>query len=270
MAEAAEVIAENVIPTNDQAGQQQEVVPEDSSEIGAEQNSQTANINAGAENTKEKKPPKTPWYQIRINELTRERKEAEEREKREVERLTAELRTVRNSSNPNGVTTSTTTAPAGQTQEEFNRAVQEHAKVLKTQSDFNAACGKVYSTGQNEFKGVDGQITFDAALAQLGQLGDIPPELLQAVTTLDNGHRVLFHLGNDLDMASELIRLPPVQLAIRIADLNTQLGKPNSKPVSRAPAPITQVSGVGANDDLSKMSINSFMERRNRDAPIRR
>lgn len=254
-----------VIPTTDfTQSQEQVVLPENSSsESGAGQTSQE-NVNAGTKTPEAAKPPKTPWYQQRINELTRERKESEEARQRDVARYESELLTAR-ASNQN---TQANNQQASNV--DIDRLVQERTTAQMKQQSFNDACNKVYSAGQNEFRGTDGNLAFDAALAQLGLIGQMPPHFVEAATALDGGHKVLYHLGNNLDLASELLSLPPVQLAIRMAALNTDLGKPKSNPVSRAPAPIQTVSGSGVNDDLSKASLDSFMERRNRDKPIRK
>jgi len=255
---------ENVIPTTGLDDQVLETSPENSSsEDGTGQNSQTQ-TDAGTTTIQPVKPAKTPWYQHRINELTRERKTAEEAEvtrRQEVDRLTAELAVARGTTvtQPN-----TTTAP------DIDRLVQERATAQLKQQSFNDACNRVYSSGQDEFKGGEGQLAFDAALTQLGMLGTIPPEFLEAATALEGGHRVLHYLGSNLDVASELMHLPPVQLAIRMSALSANMGKSSQKPVSRTPAPITPISGAGTNDDLSKANLSTFMERRNRDAPIKR
>jgi len=252
---------ESVNSTSDE-NQEQKALPENSSEIGTEQTSQ-ANEDAG--NTEQPvKPAKTPWYQHRINELTRERKAAEEARQRDVARLEADLAAARA-----GTTQETRTQSTPDIERTIEERAQQIALEQTQQTAYNDACNKVYSAGKKEFTGGEG-LSFDTALAQIGMLGEVKPEFIQAATVLDNGHRVLHHLGSNLDLANELMNLPPVQLAIRMAEINSTLGKPSTKPVSRAPAPITQINGVGANDDLSRASLDSFMERRNRDAPIRR
>src|SRR5579859_5768776 len=71
---------------NQGASQAQEHKPETGSEAGTEQTSQKENAQSEKQDqTDQAKADKkrTPWYQHRINELTRERKEAEEKARRE-------------------------------------------------------------------------------------------------------------------------------------------------------------------------------------------
>ncbi len=221
-----------------------------------------------ADNAPEEKPagvakPAAPtWPQKRINELTKQRRMAEE----EVVRLKAEVAARNTEESPNPI------AGATFTQAEIDRRIAEGVASQTQQKRFNDACDTIFAAGAKEFSGTDGSLSFKDALGQLGMVGDIPPYFIEAATALDEtGHKVLYHLGNNLDLTTELLTLPPVKLAIRMAALSAELNKPISKPVSRAAPPIKPLSGNGRADvDLSRASLDDFMEARNRVAPIKR
>ncbi len=210
------------------------------------------------------KPAKAPWHTIRINELTRQRKEAEE----EVQRLRAEVATRQ------GPASEAAPANNGQvtaTQAEIDRRISEGVAAQTRTQQFNDACNNVFNAGSKEFTGADGTLNFKDSMAQLGQVGEIPPHFIEAATALEDGHKVLHHLGNNPELASELLGLSPVKLAVRMTALSAELGKPTPKPVSRTSAPIKPVNGAGrADTDLSRASLDDFMEARNRAAPIKR
>lgn len=242
------------------------------SEAGTEQTSQAGN--AGSEQqqqqTDQTKADKkrTPWYQHRINELTRERKETEEKLRREAaenERLKKTLEAMqRGEEEDQGDGKAKPAATTTAENVDVDKLVADRVAAEQRTKAFNDACNNVYQAGKNEFA------DFDQALGQFGLLGAIPPHFLEAATAIEGGHKVLYHLAHDLDQAKELLALPPVQLAIKLADIRASLGRP-SKPVSRAPAPIKPIDGGGKGEiDLSKASLEQFMEKRNREAPVKR
>ncbi len=69
-------------------------------------------------------------------------------------------------------------------------------------------------------------------------------EFFELATTSDVSAKLLHHLGTDLDEAARIAALPPLQMARAITKLEIELGKPQTKPVSKAPAPITPIDGA--------------------------
>ncbi|CAJ0710694.1 hypothetical protein ACPCHQ_17030 [Ralstonia thomasii] len=277
MADVPAAEAQTVIPTGEQSTQQQSTAGElehqpgnqDSSATGAEQHSQQQQVDPESQHQGEQgkgDSKRTPWYQHRINELTRERKEAAERETREREgreRAERELAALRQGSQGTQDQQSYTPAPQSATQQpvDMEAAKQEWMR----QKSFDDACTAIYNAGAKEYS------DFDSALKQIGMVGEIPQHFLEAAVNLEDGHKVLYHLGQNPEIAAEMLSLPPVKLAIRMASLKGQLDRPKTQPVSQASAPIKPISGSGAADvDLSKASLDDFMERRNREAPVKR
>lgn len=83
------------------------------------------------------------------------------------------------------------------------------------------------------------------ALNQMAQiLGGIPPTLTEAAIETGNPHDVLYHLAKNPDEAARIAMLPPTRQAVAVAKIAGGLTAPRR--VSSAPPPITpKVSGVG-------------------------
>lgn len=223
--------------------------------------------NNGAAAAEKPGKKKDPWWQHRINELTRKNKEAEEQRNREVTALNARLAALESGGNGGEANNSS----SGLTAEEAERRIQEGVDARFRQQSFNDTCNAIYSEGDAKYTGKDDEITFREALAQLGMVGEIPAHFIEAATAFENGHDVLYHLGANPDTAAELLSLPPVKLAIRMSDIARDMKKPATKPVSRTAAPIKPVSGTARADiDLRTASLDDFMAARDRAAPVKR
>jgi hypothetical protein len=210
-------LQEAVTPTElEQAQQPAEV----STEPGAEQNTQ-------ATEQPQQDKPKNDWVQRRIDQLTREKHE----EKRQREALEAQLRQLQ---------PQTEHQPGQQMTPDQIRA---EAKRLVQQERFDESCNKVFDAGKTEFGG-----EWDSSLKTFQMLGGASPDFLEAITSMDNGHKVLHALGQDPETAERILSLPPLRMALELARLEAKAGTsaPTPKQVSKAPAPITPVGGKSA------------------------
>lgn len=215
--EAQQVAVEDVTPTAS-TEQAQQPVTEVSAEPGAEQTA------AAVEPTAQDKP-KNDWVQRRIDQLTREKHE----EKRQREALEAQLRQYQQ--------------PATDQSSAANPPVQDvykAAEQLVKQREFDSACNKVFEAGKTEFP------DWDSSLKTFGMLGGASPEFLEAITSMDAGHKVLHHLGQNPEDAERLLSLPPLRMALELARLESTVKQTKAAPVSNAPAPITPVGGKSA------------------------
>lgn len=168
--------------------------------------------------------PKNDWVQRRIDQLTREKHE----EKRQREALEARLRELQ------PTTEATTAQPMTADQ------VRAEATRLIAQEKFDAACNKVFDAGKTEFP------DWDASLRTFQMLGGASQDFLEAVTSMDAGHKVLHHLGQNPEEAERLLSLPPLRMALELARLESTVGQAKPAPVSQAPAPISPVGGKSA------------------------
>lgn len=191
--------------------------------------------------TEQAQEKKQPWFQARIDHLTREKYEA----KRAQEQAEAEAKTLREQlaraaqMPPQTAPQQTTTTPTNyqpatfQAPQTFTQAdVERLAEQKVRQERFNEQCNNTYQAGKKEF-GAE----FDSILANFKLLGglDQHPALLEAATAIPEGHRVLQHLGSNLDEAHRVLSLPPVQMAVEIARLSGTL---KGRAVSQAPPPV--------------------------------
>ena len=117
----------------------------------------------------------------------------------------------------------------------------------KTQADFNAKVTKLAETAPDYMDVV-------------GQLPQLPSDTLGAIMQSDNGPQLAYYLGKHLDVADNIASLPPMQAAIQLGVISTQLA--NAKPeikTSAAPEPIVPVNASGSvaksQDDMSMEEI---------------
>lgn len=196
----------------------------------------------------EEKAKKEPWFQKRIGELTREKYEA----KRAAEQAAIEAQQLREyiESSQQGE------QPTGDVQ----ALVKQEAAKLLAERNFNESCNKVYATGKTEFP------DFDQSVANLQMVG-MNREFLEIVTSSDAGHKVLHHLGNDLDEAARIAAMPPLQMARELTKLEFKLGQAQPKPVSKAPAPIKPIGAGGSTSNglSDDIPIHEWMRRREKE-----
>lgn len=179
---------------------------------------------AAAVDQQPQEKPKNDWVQRRIDQLTREKHE----EKRQREALEARLRELQ----PDATTTTTQPMTADQIRAEATRIV--------AQEKFDTACNKVFDAGKTEFP------DWDSSLRTFQMLGGASQDFLEAVTSMDAGHKVLHHLGQNPEEAERLLSLPPLRMALELARLEATVGQAKPAPVSKAPAPISPVGGKSA------------------------
>lgn len=169
------------------------------------------------------KPKHKPWFQERIDQVTREKYDAIRRAEA-AEALADRL--------------SKGEPPKADTPQDVNRLAEQKAAELVQQREFNTKCDTIYSSGAEEF----GQ-EWDSTLANFGMLGGLNQPFLEAVTQLPDAHKVLHQLGSDMDAAARIMSLSPIPMAVELARLSAKPVK--TAPVSKAPPPITPIDGAG-------------------------
>lgn len=184
------------------------------------------------------KPKHKPWFQVRIDELTRDKYD----ERRRAEALEAEVAKYRD-----------LTPPENRPPADIDRLATQKAQEIVRQNEFNAKCNEVYSSGNSEFS------DFDEKLGNFRLLGGLPAPVLEAVTQLPDAHKVLHALGSDMDEAARIFNLAPVPMAVALAKLSASPAK--AKPVSSAPPPIRPIDGAPKGEpDPDKMDTDAWMK----------
>lgn len=210
---------EAVPPTDEQAQQPAAV----SSEPGTEQPAQQSDA------TQQDKP-KNDWVQRRIDQLTREKFE----ERRQREALEAQLRQYQ--------------APADQQPGQKPMTADEiraEAMRLIQQERFDEACNKTFEAGKKDYP------DFEKSLRTFGMLGGAPQEFLEAITSMEGGHKVIHHLGSNPEEAERVLSLSPLRMAMELTRIEAQVSKA-APPVSKAPPPISPVGGRAAPPEPSE------------------
>jgi hypothetical protein len=92
--------------------------------------------------------------------------------------------------------------------------------------------------------------------------------LTVAIMSSDNGEDVAYHLGKNLKEASRIASLDPLRQVLAIGALSAKLtlDPPKPKQPSKAPAPITPVSGkeVASEEISDKDEMKDFIRKRNK------
>jgi predicted Rossmann fold nucleotide-binding protein DprA/Smf involved in DNA uptake len=158
---------------------------------------QTQETEQSTEQTEQ--PKRVPWFEKRIGEVTREKYEATRRAE-QAEQQAQQLRDA---------------LARAQSGEQFEQpttdvetlATKKATQMLAEQS-FNQACNKVFQQGQSEFE------NFQDALNNLHLVGATANRaFLELTAASDAGHKLIHHLGTDLDKAAHIASLPPLQMA---------------------------------------------------------
>jgi hypothetical protein len=94
---------------------------------------------------------------------------------------------------------------------------------------------------------------------------------MEAVLDSDKPAELLYFLGKNPDLASELVGLSPAQLGRRIARLETQMAEQAKPKTSAAPRPLDPVRGGSSDNELrSDLSTDEWMRRREKQLQERR
>lgn len=225
------------------------------------------------------------WAQKRINELTAKRYEAERVAKQEKEARTLSdaqnaelLRQLAAKGTVSADGTTTTVTPAakpGPTQAEIDTLVATRAAELAQAERFTNACNVVADEGKREYKDWDEALRNLTLVGALGK--DVSPEFLETAVELRSPHKILHHLGKNLEEAERIVNLPPKRMAMEMARIEAQLNSPTVPvvaPVSQAPAPVIPVGGaakVGAVDvNDTTTPIDDWMAQRQKQMDERR
>lgn len=206
--------AKTVTPTGTEQVQTSEVVGQPTNTTQTEQSTETDVT---------PKPKNNGWVQRRIDELTFQKNE----QMRKNADLEAQLRQYQ--------------TPQQQTPNssvDIDEQVTARAAQIVKQQEFDKACNSVFENGSKEFP------DFGEALSTFQLLGGAPADFLEVVTSMEEGHKVLHHLGKDPELAEKVLSMSPVKQALELARIESSLSKKTpSTPVSKAPEPITPIGG---------------------------
>ena len=258
-------------------------------ELGTEESQEHEETEAVGEDEGSEK--KEPWYQRRINELTRDKHEARRQAERleqvlkQQEELLQRLAPKETAQQPTFEAPNPDDYVGGQfdprylqdmmvytresakmeavqaVKQEYEQRQQYEQQIAQQQKleTAEAAARAKYS----DYDGVIEQITSDPRLAQ-------NPTIRQALIGLDNGPEIAYTLGKNLDVAYEIANMNPIQAGMRLAEIINRA----PRRTSNAPTPIKPISAVGStpgnSKDYSEMSTTEYIAARNAEELARR
>lgn len=208
-----------------------------------------------------KKPKNEPWYMKRINQQSAKIADVSRNSEMTVAELAAaraEIAALKASRVADPANTERPLEQPRPVENLTSAQVTAEAQRIVAAQQFNAACDRVYDDGKSQFD------DFDDAVKMVGATGVLTQPFLEAVTSLDNSAKVLYHLGKDPDEAARIAALSPTKQAVELAKLDMSVAKVAPKQVSKAPAPIKPVGGAArTSPELSEEdSIEVWMDKR--------
>jgi hypothetical protein len=209
-------------------------------------------------------------FQDRIGELTRHRREAERvaaSERERAAKLESELRAAQELLQARGKGDGDDAArapvdqrPPAPSSEEFERAVEERARVNARAAEITRRGDEIYDTAVKEF----GQSKVDKALGNFKAFDGLRVELAEALFDLDDPAKVLYEIGSnpaEIDRLYKLADTNPVKMAVEVAKISARIAaKPVARKVSEAPEPPDIVNGRGSSGKSDWTDPNSSME----------
>jgi len=179
-----------------------------------------------------KKPAQVPWFQKRIDELTREKHEARRAAaalEQQVKEHKEALEAIAKGEAPK--------AP-GTAKPVEDLTVEQRAAALASQREFDKNCNDIYDKGKAQYA------DFDVALRSYQNLGGLTPQFIEAAIEAGNPHQILYELTQDMDEASRILGLSPTRQAVALAKLSAKLTA--TPKTSAAPAPIKPLTSSGS------------------------
>jgi hypothetical protein len=89
----------------------------------------------------------------------------------------------------------------------------------------------------------------------------LPSQIVDAIQSDEKGPELVFYLGQHLDKADEIVRMPPVQAALELGKISAKLGnmKPTKKTTKAPSPPPTITGGGGISKEPADMSMDEVM-----------
>ena len=206
------------------------------------------------------------FVQKRINELTRKYHEADRRAQaveRELEQLRQQSQ--RAASLPPDPNEDFVGFVKHAAREEAMQFVESERQQIARQQEQQhyAAIAQQYESREAEY--IAQHPDYAEAVENFVSVVGANRELGEVLMTSEHGPAVAHYLGQHLDEAVNIARLPPHLAAAAIARLEAKVSAPKHKPVTAAPAPAPRVTGAsvvpkGAHDG---QSIEDWMRERN-------
>lgn len=200
--------------------------------------------------------------QARINELTRARRQAE-RERDEVLRYVQQFQQAPQHAESlpafeNFTDLNEWGRAVAKTAAEQARAVAAQEFAQRQQQASQAQVFSSYEAREREYAAKHPE--YRDAYDSLSSSVRFGPEVLEVIADSSHGPALVHYLGDHLDEADRLQRMPPHKAAAEVARIEARIAAPKPKPVSKAPSPVPTVQGGGtAQKDPERMSTDEWL-----------
>lgn len=249
----------------EQTGDVPETVTPENAADPAEPPAEEAPAPAAEATEGEPKPPKAqPWFQKRIDELTKARRDAE-RVATEANARAAVLEAAREAADQPNDGTVKPPSP-----EDFQKLVRREAEQMLAQERHQTRAQAWLDAGVKEFGGAD----FNERCALVASLGaEERPDFMQVVTDPDiipDGHKLVAKLADHPEEAQRILGITDkTKMTAALIRFDAQQAQP-PKEVSRAPKPISAIGGSArASAPADNDDIKTWMAKRNAEIAAR-
>lgn len=240
-------------------------VQEEDSTISTENVAVEPTVETETSSTIAEPPKRAPWWQPRIDQLTRAKHEAERALEAERQlRLEAEQRLATGGQAP------VAGAPRVFTEEDIN----QRAQAIAAAQTFTERCNSVVNKGKTEFP--DFMTSVDVLVKDLGGMSQ---PFIEAALETPNPQGLIYNLGKNPDVAAEIMGMSPIRQAVALMRYAMELEKDTKAPVTKAqvtntPPPIVpKVAGrVKAEPSLDdpELSTDEWMRLREKQLKMAR
>lgn len=199
-----------------------------------------------------------PWYETRIDGLTREKYEQADKISK-LERDFEELKARATTSTPTAApVVDPNKKPINLTQDEFNAAVKKQAGEEVALASFNDQCNKVFNAGKDSFE------DFESSIDAFKKLGGLPIPTVEIALEMDAPEMLIYNLSKNLDRAAEIFKLSPAKQALALTKFSAEIEKQvkEDKKTSKETTTLRPVVGgtrTTSEPDPEKMSMQEFI-----------
>jgi hypothetical protein len=144
-------------------------------------------------------------------------------------------------------------APPLPQDEQVQQEVERRAAELAAAKAFNDRANSIYMDGVNSYP------DFEQKLGALREMGGMTMQLVEAVDEVGDPHKLLYWLAKNIDEAERISKLPPHKMGAALAKVANKMNVP--PPQSKAPAPITPISGNSKVENWETMPLDEYMRR---------
>lgn len=218
----------------------------------------------GADQSKDGADKPKPWFYGRIDRLTARAAEAERLAADKDAEITL-LKAALEAKAEKPADGDGKPAPKGEKmvpESQLKTEAQRIAAAAMREQEFTTKCNEMTADGLKAHPK-----DFMDKVAELGKIGENPQKMgmfMELAYETGHGAELIYQLGNNLDLANEVLSLSPTKLAMRLAKMAGEVKAPSVSSAPRPPEPINSRSPSATDDLRDDMPIEDWMKKRDR------